>query len=158
MDAVEVLSGRNRTSSGLDGLLIGVEDVDAVDVERNIGCSRLGRAHPRRQERPQKRTSSGLDGLLIGVEDVDAVDVERNIGCSRLGRAHPRRQERPQNGRLVDWTVCSSAWRTWTRSTWSETPGAPDSAAPSTAPGAAANGRLADRSPSPDPRPRLIMP
>ena len=42
------------------------------------------------------------------------------------------------NGRLVDWTVCSSAWRTWTRSTWSETSGAPDSAAPSTAPGGAA--------------------
>ena len=35
---------RKRTSSGLDGLLIGVEDVDAVDVERNIGCARLGRA------------------------------------------------------------------------------------------------------------------
>ena len=37
-------SGRKRTSSGLDGLLLGVEDVDAVDVERNIGCARLGRA------------------------------------------------------------------------------------------------------------------
>ena len=53
---------------------------------------------------------------------------------------------------------CRSTWRTWTRSTWSETPGAPDSAAPSTAPGAAANGRLADRSPSADPRPGLPMP
>ena len=39
---------RKRTSSGLDGVedldALGVEDVDAVDVERNIGCARLGRA------------------------------------------------------------------------------------------------------------------
>jgi hypothetical protein len=55
--------------------------------------------------------------------DVVPVDVERR-GRGRGGAA--------ANGRLVDWTVCSSAWRTWTRSTWSETSGAPDSAAPST--------------------------
>ena len=52
---------------------------------------------------------------------------------SGRGRGRPA-----ATGRLVDWTVCSSAWRTWTRSTWSETSGAPDSAAPSTAPGGAA--------------------
>ena len=45
---------RKRMSSGLDGLLIGVEDVDAVDVERNIGCARLGRAiHGARGSGPQ---------------------------------------------------------------------------------------------------------
>ena len=40
---------RKRMSSGLDGLLIGVED-----VERNIGCARLGRAiHGARGSGPQ---------------------------------------------------------------------------------------------------------
>ena len=51
--------GRKRTSSGLDGLLIGVEDVDAVDVERNIGCARLGRAIHGARGSGRKRASSG---------------------------------------------------------------------------------------------------
>ena len=98
------------------------------------GHARLGRAihaaRGRRGARPRGRGGATSPSPSGALHEPDAHRLQR----LPVELVHEDAVEAAATGRLADWTVCSSAWRTRTRSTWSETSGAPDSAAPSTAP------------------------